>query len=354
MNAPGTRSGARPGGRYAGAVSQLVDLIDSRLARTLRNHPRLFVVNPRAGTRRRHRELQRVMRGVGPTRGVDRRAAETVVAWTRDAAEAAEVVRSFVAASRGGATPIVVSVGGDGTHNQVLRCGVASPDSQWFLRIPIGSGNDGVDEHTLGELPHLLEQALEPRAVPAIEVETGDRRLYGFNIVSVGIDAYITAMHDRLRSTLPGNTYRLVTNLAVLYYERLIDLREMTIATPHGALDPGRYMLVAMGVSGHRTYGDHMRVLPTTDNVCAIRHSGLRDKLRMKSLFFAGRHVDEPITSMTFAHELTIAYEGRMHLQSDGEAVLLDATEFPIVLRVIPHAVRVLSAARVAQSAARR
>lgn len=90
-----------------------------------------------------------------------------------------------------------------------------------------------------------------------------------------------------------------------------------------------------------------MRVLPGSENVCVIERAGLLEKLRMKRLFYAGRHTEEPITAMYSLRELTGEYSGALPLQYDGEAHFLRAHDFPLTMEVISSAVRVLAPDRV-------
>jgi diacylglycerol kinase family enzyme len=94
-----------------------------------------------------------------------------------------------------------------------------------------------------------------------------------------------------------------------------------------------------------------MRVLPGHENMCVIGRVGLGEKMRLKKLFFQGRHVDLPITRMLSAGAAEIGYGSRMPIQFDGEARWLDSHDFPVRLEVVGRAVRVLAGARMVGSA---
>jgi len=193
---------------------------------------------------------------------------------------------------------------------------------------------------------------MAPRWIPAVRITTPRWRQYAFNIASVGIDAYVTLLHNRWRSVLPGNTYRLLVDLAVLRYDQALRVGPLSLrgTTWDGSIrDLGETprSLVVMGVSGNRTYGDHMHVLPGEDNVCVIERAGLVDKMRMKRLFYEGSHVTEAITSTYTLQRLEARYGGSLPLQYDGEACYLSAEDFPVTLEVVHSAVRVLAPDRV-------
>ena len=85
-----------------------------------------------------------------------------------------------------------------------------------------------------------------------------------------------------------------------------------------------------------------MQVLPGDENVCVLGTAGLRDKFRMKRLFYAGLHIHESLTKMYRSTEITMEYDGRLPLQMDGEAVWLDGTDFPLTMKVRERAVSII------------
>lgn len=334
---------------YQSALERIIAEVDEALERQFPQFPRLYIANTHAGThRRRKRAILVAERLEAEGRGKSR--IDHPIAWTSTTEEAIDVVKNGLHGSEARSAPstIVVTLGGDGTHNHCLAAGVGEPDRFSFLRIPLGSGNDATTTASLEEFLSSLKDPLHEQWIPAVEIvsqEETRRPLFAFNIASVGIDAFITAMHDRWRGILPGNTYRLLVNLAVLRYERIVDLRacRLTILDRDGTLhDAGEAVrtLIAFGATGHRTYGDHMNVLPGEENLCVMGNAGLRDKLRMKRLFFRGEHIDDPISTMYRAQELRIEYDGRLPLQMDGETIWLEPSSFPIRMRVRERAVR--------------
>lgn len=330
---------------YRSALERIIVEVDGGLSQVYSSYHRVYIANPRAGTRHRHRRTVRIARSIASANRENRELdpAQTTIAWTATAEEATEIVRGRDVPT------IVVSLGGDGTHNHCMAAGIDSPEEILFLRVPLGSGNDATDL-SLKEFLSRLNGGFAERWNPAVEmIPRGSEtpRYFAFNIASLGIDAFITAMHDRWRQILPGNTYRLLVNLAVLRYERLVDLQpsRLTVISPvGGAITAGlaRRTLIAFGASGHRTYGDHMRVLPGEENLCVIGSAGLRDKLRMKRLFYQGEHVHEAITSMYRAQEVVIDYAGTLPLQVDGEAAWISEDAFPIRIRLRDRAVRII------------
>ena len=209
----------------------------------------------------------------------------------------------------------------------------------------MGTGNDGSDGRELSDtLSRLVgkgsiaaQSAL--RVVPAAGGPASRRAPGGewraFNIASVGLDAFVTHMTNRLKSTLPGDSYKLWVDLASVFYDRLyppapMNARGFDEAGRETANLSGRFLLVAMGVSGHRTYGSNKPILPDDDNVCAVSQMPLMRKLALKGPLSSGRIREFSEARLFSAHRVEIAYGERILVQMDGEAELLVAEDFPL------------------------
>lgn len=335
---------------YRSAVACIAGWTGDRLREHLPHHPHIFVCNSAAGTRHRHRTVRAVARRICGT-GAAGDGTQPELWWTHSGEDARQRVADRLA-RRDSPEPVIVSLGGDGTHNHVLQAGIDHSGHGQFLRLPLGSGNDAAGVESLERALTDLQGIMAPRWIPAVRITTSRWRQHAFNIASMGIDAYVTLLHNRWRAALPGNTYRLLVDLAVLRYDQALQVGPLTLrgATWDGAireLGETPRSLVVMGVSGNRTYGDHMHVLPGAENVCIIERASLWDKLRMKQLFYEGNHVTQTITTTHTLQRLEAWYDRSLPLQYDGEACYLAAEDFPVTLEVIHSAVRVLAADRV-------
>lgn len=324
---------------FRAAAEHSIRTVASRIAIAFPGVPIVAVANPYAGTGARHRALVQIVRAL-PT--IAAPAELTAIHWTESVAAARERVASV--RSQHSDAVVCISFGGDGTHNELLS-GFVGDDRLLFYRLPAGTGNDAVGSDVASML-HSAAVTDRPHSLGAIEVRTRSERFYAFNIASVGLDAYITATRDRLKSYLPGNAYRLVTDISVLSYERIVGLTESALWIDGVAQPNRRRMLVAMGVDAPRTYGDHMLVLPGTDNVCEIGPVTLAKRVRLKRLFLAGQHVAEPEVTMHRATELTLEYDRSLPIQMDGEAVWLAEHQFPLRMKIVPGSVQVVDGAR--------
>ncbi len=254
-----------------------------------------------------------------------------------------------LAASPGGV--LLVSVGGDGTHKSVLSSLVELEEGLRervsVYRFPAGSSNDGpATPHPLDAL-RRLGAATENVSVKALEVETAKgKRELGFNIVSLGIDAYTTLKNEQFRNVLGGNAYRGLANVAVLFYNVLHDPGEPLLQIENGTGEVRevrrRLVLIAMGASGNRTYGGGIPVLPDDNNLCYVEHLGLYGKISLKGRLMRGTHVKHSKVQGGAAATIALTVARPIPLQIDGEARWVEADETPLRVRLRREHIREL------------
>jgi len=327
-----------------------------------------LIANPAAGgftrpayARRRAAELAslRAMAGILPLR-------EAPVAvrlhLTDRAGHAAELARSVVGEARTAGYPpalrILMTAGGDGTALEAISDLMELPEaerSRWLvLRLPLGTGNDGSEGRDLGTaLGRFLGPcSVEPRAALRVTPNPagGKAPLWSFNIASVGVDAFTCEMTNRLKTRFPGDSYKLMLDLAAVIYDRIWISRPLRISAEDAAGANRREsesscLLLAMGISGNRQYGSNKRILPGRENVCLVPRMSLWRKLLIKGPLSAGRHADFPEVSLFSAARLVLDYPGPLLFQADGEVTRMEAGDFPLAMEVVPAAYAVLGPA---------
>ncbi|HET6450814.1 MAG TPA: diacylglycerol kinase family protein [Spirochaetia bacterium] len=262
---------------------------------------------------------------------------------------------------------LLIACGGDGTSNEICSALVGADahllDRLKLLRLPLGTGNDVADATTfegaynliLGRQDTLATGALEVTFGPAPGPGSAGRQVrYAFNIASIGLDAFIVELTSKLKRVIPGDAYRSVVDVASLFYEQKVKPQPMDIriSSDWGESQVNAFVpsMVVMGVSGRRTYGGHLHVLPGEENVCLVSRMGFLDKIRNKKLFYEGRHGQLPWVSFHRGQRVEVEYRGRIPLQLDGELVWLAPQDFPIRMDVLPPRIKVLKAAAAAPS----
>ncbi|MFP3089011.1 diacylglycerol kinase [Treponema sp. TIM-1] len=249
---------------------------------------------------------------------------------------------------------LLITAGGDGTSLEALiPLFEASPilRSRFaILRLPMGTGNDGADAWELAQALDLLIFPTRIEGARAVRLTTrtpGKGPFLAFNILSVGLDAFVTHMTNKMKGKLPGDSYKLWVDIASLLYDRLYRVGPMEINAFDGT---GRtvksfrepLLLLAVGVSGHRTYGSHKRILPDDRNVCGVKQMPLLRKVALKGLFTAGGHIDKPESILFTADRVEFRGEYPILAQMDGEAVLLTPEDFPGTIELTEPVIPIL------------
>ncbi|MDR2134281.1 MAG: diacylglycerol kinase [Treponema sp.] len=269
--------------------------------------------------------------------------------------EAASGIRS-----EGSAAPfhLIVTSGGDGTSLEALSALYNAPaalrGNVAILRFPMGTGNDGADAE---DLPGALELLVNPvrleyaRALRLLVSPEGPARSKGpflaFNILSVGLDAFVTHMTNKMKGKLPGDSYKLWVDIASLLYDRLykvdfLEVRALDEQKREITAFREKLLLLAVGSSGHRTYGSRKKILPDYRNVCAVRQMPLYRKLLLKGLFTTGAHIHKPESILFNAHRVEFSGSFPLLAQMDGETVLLQKEDFPAAIELADPVIPVL------------
>jgi diacylglycerol kinase family enzyme len=330
-----------------------------------------LIANPKAGgfTRSkiyaRHMDEIRILSERAST--VPQRRAPTVfrLCPTGYPGHATETTRALIEESN--AHPeyerLLILAGGDGTTLEVLSTLMDASEVERsrfvVLRLPLGTGNDGADSRVLLEAlallagPSRFDRQRAIRVSPASSGSLGGKGpWWSFNIASIGVDAFITHMTNRLKVTFPGDSYKLWVNLASVFYRSLWPTKDFTIRAFDGSGREVRnfrkdMLLVAMGESGRRTYGSNKLILPDDDNVCFLQDMPLSRIVALKGPMMKGKHRGVPETDLFTASRLEIGFPERALVQMDGEAFELGQEDSPTVFELTEPAIRVIRKADV-------
>jgi len=246
---------------------------------------------------------------------------------------------------------LLIGCGGDGTSNEICTALVEAKGDLLsrlkLLRLPLGTGNDVADTKSFAEAYNLIigDQHTVKNGALAVSL-AGKGIRYAFNVGSVGLDAYIADLTNRFKRIIPGHAYKVLVDVGSLFYEQAVKPGPMNVrihnnggVTVIKGIVPS---MVVMGVSGRRTYGGQMPILPGRENVCIIDGMGFFAKLRSKKLLYVGTHGQLPEVRFYSGDRIDIEYNGRIPMQLDGELTWLEAGDFPVSMKILPGAINVL------------
>ena len=247
---------------------------------------------------------------------------------------------------------LIITAGGDGTSHEVQSALMSvinqSEENKnaiakdfCIFRLPFGTGNDGSDGRNLEEsllrltFPSHIE--LQKAVKVSCKGENSEQKTwYAFNIASIGIDAFITHMTNKMKSKFPGDFYKLWVDLACVFYTWVYKKVPAFIEIFKDGSSIGTYdnkiEFALLGASGHRTYGSNHLILPTDENCCITESVNLIKKLMIKHRFKDGTHYGKTYSVFYDADMIKISYNEKILVQLDGESHLLTKDSFPLVM----------------------
>lgn len=263
-------------------------------------------------------------------------------------------------ALEGGATRIV-SVGGDGTHNEVLQgffpptdaAGAAlepgaplAPDAALHI-IPTGTGGDL--RRTLG-LPAATRDAISALGGVARTVDVGHlvytsasgqpQAAYFLNVASFGLSGLVDKLVNESNKALGG---RLTFLLGVV--RGSLTYRNQRVRLTLDDAAPIERTVNCVAAANARFYGGGMQIAPNAEmsdglfDVVVVGDMGALEVARGLGRIYAGRHLDLPKIEAMRCRRL------RAEPTAPDQVVLLDMDgeqpgQLPATLTVIPGALR--------------
>jgi len=243
---------------------------------------------------------------------------------------------------------MVISVGGDGTINEIVNGLYAAGNIGDALLGIISTGTGGDYIRTIG-IPRRYEDAcqrfLQPKKrkvdLGIVEYAHNGRRAERIfvNFAGMGFDAEIvrrTTQQFKALGSMPS--YLLGTLTTLLSYVN----RDISIIVD-GQAEDRRVCTVIM--NNGKYGGGGMFTAPHADlsdgllDVLIVGNLSKPDLLRSLPRIYKGTHLTHPKVTMKKAKEIEVrSLGGRMHLQADGELL----GEVPARFRILPSALNVI------------
>lgn len=295
------------------------------------------------------------------------------------------ITSELVALKNPDAEYIIATAGGDGTclevQTSLFTAAQEVPQKAkiimkqiTMLRLPLGTGNDGTDGHSVEETIALLRGPLvfdsvcalkitpEGNPTPAQIAATGKdpekycdteykAPWYCFNMAGIGIDAFIAYMTNVLKKKIPGNFYNKIISLCGIVYDKafppgtglfeFFDKEGNKIKEIKTQIE-----LYDMGPTGNRTLGGGIQMLPDENNCCLTYKMSLLSLILNNNKYSDGSHLGTKLATFVSAHKVRITYDKPVLLQWDGEVFLLCKEHFPLVMEKTEPCLRVLRKAK--------
>lgn len=261
-------------------------------------------------------------------------------------------IRLAEEAVRGGCTT-VLSLGGDGTHNEVVN-GImraqAAPGSVTFGVLPAGTGGDFRrvlrDSDDLASAARAMEDArramIDVGEAIFTTSEGGEARRYFVNLASTGLSGRVVRLVNASSKRLGG---RLTFMLATL--RALISYRPPTVRVVVDGEVVGDFKATNVIAGNGRYAGGGMCLAPgalLSDGklrVVVIQDAPLLTSLRYFPTIYQGTHIDTPMAEAFSGAEVRVELlEGEpAWIDVDGES----PGAMPVTFRVHPGAIGLIN-----------
>ena len=260
-----------------------------------------LIVNPRAGKFRKGSLLNKFIRLV--ERNFHR---EFNIEFTKAPLHAAEI--AYRAIKEGFQN--IVSVGGDGTFNEVVQ-GTRGENVNLGI-IPMGSGNDFAKSINLYLPPFKVLGSIH-RYKPLLVDHVKVNDTYFVNVLGTGIDSEVVKYLKNKRNYLFG-FYRSLIKHKPNKFDVTIDGREYRFNNVN-----------LLAVANGKYFGHSMKIAPNADVTDGLLNIVVVRNFRRLKLFFlfpriySGTHVNHPNVITLKGKSIKVSSEKEIYYQRDGE-----------------------------------
>ncbi len=246
---------------------------------------------------------------------------------------------THLARSCGSSEGTVISLGGDGTHHEVIN-GLLPETKAVLAVLPAGTGNDFV--RVLGypaEPEAMLETALHG-AIRSVDVgRVGEQ--YFLTVAGVGFDAEVAGWVNQRKKVGTGRSVFVRGILHNLLHYRPQPIR-VELDTPNGKLtrSTNTFMIAAANTP---YYAGGMQIAPHANpqngllSVVWIEHLNRWQVLPMLARVLRGTHLAHPRVKTYAISRMTVDGSPDLWVHADGEIL----GHLPVDIEVIPSAIRV-------------
>jgi diacylglycerol kinase (ATP) len=263
--------------------------------------------------------------------------------------EATEIAQLAVKESR----PVVVSVGGDGTLNEVVngffRNGAPIPTATRLAMVPLGTGGDfrrtlRIPLDPKGAIDILRSGLVRRLDAGCVTYEGADGKTavrHFINIADAGLGGDVVYRVNRGSKRLGSLTYKVGSGLALLSYKN----KPMTMVID-GATHELKHAQQVV-VANCQFFGGGMQMAPSaspTDgvfDVVVVKDAGKIETMRGINDFLKGKHLDNanPKIELMYGKRITVTSPEKVRIDLDGE----DVGFLPALFEIQPGAIEFIT-----------
>ena len=247
------------------------------------------------------------------------------------------------AAVRAGRTTIL-SLGGDGTHNEVVNGIMAvkpEPGAITFGVLPAGTGGDfarilDAPREAIGAARHLVTAPSSPLDVGSVSIRTPEpaRVHYFVNVATFGIGGLIDTLVNESSKVLGGRASFFIGTVRALLRYKPATVRLTVDGEPFGTFE-----INTVGLGNGQFCGGGMHITPTADpgdgwfEGIIIEHRPVWKTLGLTASIYSGTHAKYDFVHTFRARSLVAEIEGDhpAFLDLDGEAPGVIPARFDIL-----------------------
>lgn len=297
----------------------------------------LFIVNPNAGSGKAKMIWEKKIKPY-----LKRTTIQGEILFTRGPGHAIELAKEYCSQVK-----VVISVGGDGTHNEVVNGLLYYSDPSVDVGfLTVGTGGDlrrtlGLPRDPISQLQAILAEKVTRLDLGSLTFRDFTGALikrYFINIASMGISGEVDRIVNRSSKRLGGFGSFLFASLQAILTYRASYIRIIIDGTE---LPERKLYLVA--VANGRWFGGGMKVAPRAqpadglfDLVCVENLSPFR-VIRSLGKIYLGTHLQDPHVSYLRAREVIADSSSKVLLDIDGEPL----GTLPASFKILPEAIRV-------------
>ncbi|MDO6355307.1 diacylglycerol kinase family lipid kinase [Caloramator sp. CAR-1] len=267
----------------------------------------LFIVNPKAGNGKALKVFEKIKEKMKFLKK------DYEIAYTKGPEDAITIAREA-----SNSFNKIVSVGGDGTLNEVVN-GIAGSRAILGV-IPAGTGNDFAKTiYPSLNIDDILKTIIDGE-VKSIDIGKCNNK-YFINIASAGIDAEIAHRVQRIKKSVPGKTVYLNALFKTLASYKGIDFN---IKLDDVSFKANTLLITA---SNGKYYGGGMIPTPDADirdgyfDVCHIKNLNKLKIIAILYKFIKGNHTSLKEVTIFKTKRLTIKADKKFFINIDGETL---------------------------------